>query len=226
MIRSLKMFSHVLAPCIAIAVCSLFANNSAAQSVFSPAAVSVPMSPAGWKIAADITQFNPAIGTLTEVEVTLRWQSMQEVTVLNFDGQGGPGSLSFLNYIYGDFPLSVTLTLPNASALSGVPADQTIGSFFVQSGFLGTYNVASFPILPNTKVSTGALSTSGSNTTTLTGASIANFIGTGSLALPVTSSTNAMEISDGGALLWYINQNIGATITVVYTYSPNHGNRQ
>ena len=179
------------------------------QFLFSSFVTTVPQtfffadSTTGWTNSIDVNRFDPALGTLESVNVTLSGDLATQVEAENEDPTGASVSVT------QDATLALTLpgTTETASAL--------IASSIGLAGYDGS---------PDFAGASGAIEqghTVGSTTSAQLGdaADLAAFIGTGTVAVPI-AAIGTSSLDGPGNLLATLLAQAGATATVSYTYLP------
>jgi Hint domain len=185
------------------------AQTTAAQTVRLPDQIS------GWSTVATVNKFDPALGSLVEVLVTVREDLAGTVAVENLSAEGW--RIGF------DQSSTVSVTPPGTDAL----AVATLFDDSTSSLNLGAYDgTKDFAGLSGTVVSFSSadpLAQSIAGGGGLTDATdLAAFTGAGTIALQV-SSTGLSDMIGPPDLLAQVAQTTGATISVSYVYDTSPG---
>ena len=196
---------------IIVALLGACTTQCMAQSTQSQTSNVISTQTTDWTGTLTVPQFNSSQGTLTSVQVTLNWNSYQALSATNTD--------STTEEIYATDNTSVTMTMPNSDApLVGTAPTLTLGS--------ETTNEFGEPVASGS-LAVGATDSAGPTTTTSTTAvtltdstDLASFTGTGNISFPVGTATQVFETEDGGNISWSVTTQAGASVTVVYTYTP------
>jgi hypothetical protein len=195
-----------LATSALLAVVALLSNASLAQAglVSYSDTISPTSAPSG-PISFNLTGFNPALGTLTNVTITTATTGTASLTVYNFSQT----AQSFTN---GTALFNFAVTDPTGNSFS------TYGAASIASGSVGAapsggFNSATFSGLP----------ISGTNTEVI---SASNFAAFESASVPLNFAANVPggtfggTDTSGGTIAFGGTGSVGATVTVTYTFSP------
>jgi large repetitive protein len=147
-------------------------------------------------------QFDPSLGTLTSVDILVNGTLTSDIKIENTDGSSGQVNAS----VSGNITMSGIpgTTNPVVTTLNGTPQQTTIA--------------------PDGTVDFGAQTVSGSQTITLdaTQQDLSAYIGTGTIS--VTEQANSTSSATGpGNIVDTIASNGGATVQIVYHYTPTNG---
>jgi len=158
-----------------------------------------------WTRTQSVNQFNPALGTLTAVEITNSGSLSSHIRVESLDS--APANVT--GTVSGD------LSLTGPAALSLVTSTNAATENFQAGAFDGTIDFAG-----TSGKDFGNKSSGGSKSQVLTSpADLANFIGLGKVSF--TETAQATSTANGaGNLLSQINSTAEATVTVKYDYIP------
>ncbi len=219
--RSALTSGFALAGAVAATACS-------AQSTQTVHSSTVPLSLTNWAQNLTVPQFNGALGTLTSVTVSLNWTSYQSISVSNNDNSGKidpdtgmPYPAGQTQYVYADEGVNVVISYPNGGSLTGgllvgAPADLMLGS-------LDIFGDAAGPVPANTSQSVGPVTTAlTTNSTAITdGATLALYTGSGTVSFAASGDGSDTLQDSGGNVEWAAGTMAGASVTVVYTYTPS-----
>lgn len=190
---------------IAFITCILFvfcaAGVSSATTIQSgPYATTTPVSytPTDWLATLLFPKFNPALGTLTEVDIALTGAMQTQLTVLNVDS-GLPSS--------GHANTHLLLMVQNAGLNLNDPAIDMNGPSFAYS------------LNPGGSVTSGVLTKSLSSTGRYTDPTVlTEFTGGGSVSLDASTFTETALFSTGGNTESEQETSASLTGTVTYKY--------
>jgi hypothetical protein len=166
-------------------------------------------------VPLQLSQFNPALGTLTQVDLTLSATVNTSFTLWT-NGQSGTASLRVLSDL---FSLSVTdsggyITGPQISNVSLVTPN-------AYSQALGEYYKWSTPVTTGVPVTTGPFSTTATDSVSYaTAGLLALLSGTGTTPLSVstgTLSSISYSVNSPGGFSQATQAGLDATITYEYT---------
>ena len=169
-------------------------------------------------VPLQLSQFNPSLGTLTQVDLALTTTVNTSFTIWT-NGNSGTASLRVLSDV---FSLSVTdsggyITSPQIANVSLVTPN-------AYSQALGNYYKWSSPITTGVPVSTGIFTTTATDASSYgNGALLALLTGAGTTPLSVSTSTLtslSYSVNSPGGLSEATNANLNATITYEYTPTP------
>ncbi len=180
-----------------------------------------------WATSLTVPQFNSSQGTLTGVVVTLNWTTEQTIGVSNNDNSGKidpntgmPYTPGQTQYVYADEGVNVMLTYPSGGSLTGgllvgAPADLILGSQDI-------FGDAAGPVLANTSQSEGPVITTltTSSVAITDNATLALYTGSGNVSFAAAGKGNDTLQDSGGNIEWTASTFAGASVTVVYTYTP------
>jgi len=147
-----------------------------------------------------LPKFNPSLGLLTEVDVSLAGEILQDIGIENLDTDAVTVTV--------DGGATITLTPPNSHVIVSLPSYTqmyNLQSFDGDVDFGGTSGITPPTI-------------SASHTTVQSSyLPLSDFIGTGSVMMPVTAAAN-FAANGAGNLITQVATQAGATICVTYTY--------
>jgi hypothetical protein len=171
-----------------------------------PQVVTLASQTSGWIGTASFDQFNPALGTLVDI-------------VLNV-GNTVAGTFSAENL--ESVPASVNMS-EAASMTVGTPGFGTAATAIAAGGdslSLGAYDGTSDFAGPSGQSATiaGPAGSGTSQATLVDGIDLAAFTGTGTIALPVSTSGTSV-VTGPSNLLSEITQHTGGTVSVSYVYA-------
>ncbi len=156
----------------------------------------------GWNTTVAAAQFNPDLGTLEAVSLTLTGDINSGFAAENLGLVAAPIGMTDT--------ANVVLTLANGTPVSASPIVQTTTTL---AAYDGTTDFAG----PSGRTATGL---TGSQTTTQwISDNLASFIGTGTIALPVSASAFS-AVSGSADLESKIQTLAGATVGISYIYLP------
>jgi hypothetical protein len=184
-------------------------NTISTAPVTLQRSASVPSSPTDWSKTLSIGQFDPALGTLTAIDLVNASSITSQIKVENVDAA----------------PATITGTVSGSLTLSGTG----FSSLVTNSSSSKTYSAGPFDGVIDFDDPSGhdfgpQTATGSSNFTITTASNLAYFIGTGSITLSeVAHATSAA--SGAGNLVAQINTTAAAQITVVYHYIPSNSLR-
>jgi protocatechuate 3,4-dioxygenase beta subunit len=159
-----------------------------------------------WSATQAVQQFNPALGTLTSIDIIISDPITGTIKVENLD--------TALATINASDTGAVTLT---GQGIPGLSTPINFTENFNASAFDGTIDFGGA-----SGHTFGPLVQQGSKTITLADpASLAAYTGTGSVPLTVTANASATA-SGSGNLLLSVNTSASATVKVVYHYIPSN----
>jgi len=191
---NLKVVSSA-AVCLAVFV--LGGRAHAASETFT---ATVPAQTTDFSADTTLSQFNPALGTLTSATLTL-------ATSGNFGG-----SLTNTSAIAESFSVTekVQLTLTSSNgAITGLGAlQQTLTAGQTYTGLASGDSAPFGPTSPST--SEGPISFG----------NLSPFVGTGTLPFNLATLTSTSLMGGGGNIRNAITTTVGGTETITYTYTP------
>jgi hypothetical protein len=168
--------------------------------------VSLPEQTTNWTRTLSIPRFDPALGTLTEVEIINQGDLTGQIRVESEDR----------------VPQTVTGTVSGTLTLSG----PGVSSLVASSSRSETFNAAAYDHNPDFAGPSGhdfgPQTVSGSKTITLTDAAdLARYTGGGSVSFTEKATGTSSATSTGGNLLDRITEQGEGSVTVVYHFLPN-----
>jgi hypothetical protein len=159
-----------------------------------------------WSATQSVPQFNPALGTLTSIDIVITDPITGTIKVENLD--------TALATITASDTGAVTLT---GQGIAGMSSPINFMQNFNASAFDGNIDFGGA-----SGHTFGPLVQQGSKTITLSdAASLAAYTGTGTVPLTVTANASATA-SGSGNLLLSVNTSASATVTVIYHYVPSN----
>ncbi|HVP39735.1 MAG TPA: choice-of-anchor E domain-containing protein [Candidatus Saccharimonadales bacterium] len=192
--------------CLAVLAVGLgVASSLPARAATLTYTSTVPMQTTNWSTSLTVPKFNPALGMLMSVSVTVR-DSAQHTT--QFENLS-PSSTSHLwDSTYVQVDVLSPASAPLASALD---IFYKTGVFGIYDGVLD-YAGTSGGTYPQSAVATGGavLSAPGD---------LAAFTGTGSVSLPCSATAWFVVSYSGGNARYVLTTTAAATVTVTYTYN-------
>jgi hypothetical protein len=232
-------FAHSL-----LAILTLSQHPAAGGEVTTPPQTgSIPMTPTDWGVGtAGITDplnfsgFNPGLGTLTGVEITLSltirndyvmvFPSTPTLTTLYLATTqtsdpsilANPGLVQRL----ADGPLETLLAPDRVTAILGgagtsVPVD--VVSLTEPAGTWSSFLPVTSPnyIAPSIATLSLSITLDNSNLASL----MSEFVGTGTFGLPITANANSSFYSNSGNGSGILRTSASATVSVQYLYTPS-----
>ncbi len=183
-----------------------FANDSAArppeESVVHT--ISFPTATTDWSVTRSLPQFDPALGTLTAVDLAGSATITSGIKAESLDSDA--------TVLWATVSGSVILALPGGRTLAEAPAVD-VGSFDA-SAFDGVADFAG----PSGH-DFGSHSATDSNSLVVTGAGLPAYVGTGTVSLTASTAASS-RTSGGGNVLNQINTTAGGQATLTYRYLP------
>jgi hypothetical protein len=181
-------------------------NTISTAPVTLERSASVASSPTDWTKTVSVGQFDPALGTLTAVDIINAGSVTSQIKVENVDAA----------------PATITGTVSGSLTLSGAG----FNSLVTNSSSSKTYNAGPFDGVIDFDDPSGhdfgpQTATGSSNFTITTAGGLAYFIGTGSVTL--SEAAHATSAASGaGNLVAQINTTAAGQISVVYHYIPSN----
>jgi hypothetical protein len=166
---------------------------------------SVPASPTDWTQTLSIAQFDPALGTLTAIDIVNAGSITSEIKVENVDAA----------------PATITATVSGSLTLSGAGFNALVtngssSKTFNAGPFDGTVDFGG-----TSGHDFGPQTATGSTTFTITSASdLARYIGTGRVSLSEVAHATS-SASGAGNLIAQIATTAAAQVSVIYHYIPS-----
>lgn len=149
-----------------------------------------------------LQQFDPSLGTLQSIEIRVDGRIVSNIKLENLDDEAAAVSGS----VSGTVLLSGPGFNLNTNIVGNAVITQTLGAYDGVTDYTG-----------RSGVSLGNRTATGSNTQTLTGTSVAPFIGTGTLNLSFLAQATT-QAAGGGNLQANITNLGGGSVTVTYKY--------
>ena len=168
----------------------------------TPQTFTIADATTGWTDDLSVARFNPALGTLESVNITLTGNEAANIGAENLDATAASVSATET--------ATLTLVLPDTADNLAV-APSITGSMSL-AGFDGTRNFAG----PSGELDQGLTATANGQVQLLT-TELTPFIGTGTISLPL-SAVGASSLTGPGNLLTQLLDQAGASVTVSYTY--------
>jgi protocatechuate 3,4-dioxygenase beta subunit len=181
---------------------------STAPAILTRAAT-VSSTPTDWIKSLSLAQFDPALGTLTSVDIINAGSITSQIKVENLDAA----------------PATITATVAGSLTLSGAG----FTSLVTNGSSSKTYNAGAFDGVIDFAGASGhdfgpQTAPGSTSFTVTTSTDLAHFIGTGSIALTeVAHATSAA--SGAGNLVAQINTTAATQVSVIYHYSPSNSLR-
>jgi len=176
----------------------------------------------------DFAQFNSSLGTLESITITQNGTISSDIQVENLSATS---TANITATVQGTLGLSLT---QSGNPISSVSPDALAGTYLAAANpsFNPANPVFSFANPTGTNFGaqypSGYESASGQGSTSLTGAALASFIGSGMVSLTETdqAASNATSETDnngsnGGNIDVYIQSTATDTVTVTYNYVPS-----
>jgi hypothetical protein len=183
----------------------LFATQ--AQAAFISYSASIPLSDTDWDSSVTINKFNPGLGTLTGIQLTLTGSLLGDVQVEN-------KSRTTARFIDSQLGVTITLMRPDFSTLV-VTAPMT--SFH---DFLAAYDGTTDFGGASGKTHSGiTASVTNSFASPPPASDLALFTGSGTITLPVSAVTDSLV--SGANLAAIIDTSASATVDVQYQFTLN-----
>ena len=158
----------------------------------------------GWTDVVAAQRFDPTLGQLLDVNVTLVSDIQSNVAVENTDQAAGTISTAQT--------ITVTLRVPGSDGTLSADASQS--AWFNLAPYDGSLDFAG----PSGGIDPNLTASSGERSGTFSG-DLAAFVGDGTVDLPIASSSTATVNGPGNMQLGMLTQ-AGAVVTVSYTYQP------
>ncbi len=172
----------------------------------TPRVVSFAAQTSGWSNNAGFAQFNPALGTLDQVLVTVNDSVSGTFSAENLDA--APASIGIAE--------SGILTVTGPGELGGLSALSSSNTVFTLGAYDGTQD---FGGISGQSASLAAPGTAPASDRLTDAASLAAFTGTGTVVVPV-SSVGLSDMTGPGNLYAVSTQQISGSVTVQYVYTP------
>ena len=167
-------------------------------------------STAGWINDVVAQQFDPSLGTLEAVNLTVSADLLASVAAENLDASASTVSTTQT--------VDVTLTLPASGTAAAVaivpPVSAEISDTMNLGGYDGTTDFGG----TSGRIDQG-LTRTGTASTSLTGSEMTAFLGLGTIDLPIATFGSSTAEGPGNLLLSLL-ADAGATVTLSYTYLP------
>ncbi len=166
---------------------------------------SIPVTDTDFISSVSVSQFNPALGTLTSVSLSLSDTETASINVENTSSTGRTIGVS----------MSDTISVTGPTASTSLSVNPTISTSDALTAFDGTQDLsgadsASHPGLTNTV---------SASTTTSAAADLALFTGVGSIVFPVNAAGSSTTTAPSNVATDLQNGD-GVTVTVTYNFTP------
>jgi hypothetical protein len=209
----------------------LFALTSApvlfGQATQDVCCAPIPLATTTWSRTLTFPQFNPSQGTLTQVAITVNTTMVGNFALEN-KGSAGTDTVQYWAGVRvtagGTAP--TTLNLSNSSAAPQISVSKT----YSMAAYDGVTDKAGPDTITETGLTvtgtvkkilvTASSFTCPSGATCLTGQSLSGFVGAGSLSYTAVGNGSAQLTSGNANLDAQVAEQVGATITVEYTFTP------
>ncbi len=164
---------------------------------------SIPITDTDWSSSVSIPQFNPHLGVLQSVDISLTGTIDSSITVENTSKRARTISVTLTD--------NLALTGPTASTslalTSNISTSDALTAFDTHKDFLGT-DSASHPGLTNTVSNSSSTSAP---------ADLALFTGFGNIVMPVNAGGSSLVSAASNVRTDLVNQS-GVTVDVTYSY--------
>lgn len=182
---------------LAASVLLLLAAGAQAGTVTYTYTATQPDTLTDWSHTFSLAQFNPSLGTLDSVQISVSYDLHTGATI-----QNNSSKYSQVGIQIGSL---FSLTLPNQSTTMSLPVTAASGQYL---------------LAPGTSANYGSFDLSQTANLTLTGAQLEDFIGNGSILLTGhTESWEAISMK-GGDTAVVPTTLAGATVTITYNDMP------
>ncbi|HXQ21286.1 MAG TPA: choice-of-anchor E domain-containing protein, partial [Candidatus Acidoferrales bacterium] len=171
-----------------------------AQTATQTVCATIDQTATNWSSSVTLTQFDPSLGVLTEVDLTATGTIVQTIKMESKDA--APTTVT------GTGTATITVTPPTAPNLVASPTNVVTHNF---TAFDGTVDFG------GTSGSTDAGVTTSSTATLSPYTPISDFNGPGSLTMPVTASAT-FQASGAGNLVTQVTTTAGVNVCATYTY--------
>jgi hypothetical protein len=173
----------------------------------TPQTFVVPNATTGWTQALAVTRFNPALGTLEDVDITVSGSANEVFKLENLSPAAATVTASETTNFAISIPGSESGTIFSANATTGnVP----LSAFDGTADFGGTSGT----------IETGPVATVNGTLLLVSSGDLALFTGTGTADLQIAASGTS-DVSGPGDLFSQLLNSGGATVTVSYVYAPS-----
>lgn len=182
---------------VAASVLLLLAAGVQAGTVSYTYTATQPDTLTDWSHAFSLAQFNPSLGTLDSVQISVSYDLHTEAAIQNTSSKYSQVGIQIGSLF--------SLTLPNQSTTLSLALTADSGQYLLAPGGAATY---------------GAYDLSQTTSLTLTGAQLNEFIGDGSIS--ITGHTDSWEAISmkGGDTKVVPTTLAGATVTITYNDMP------
>ncbi len=168
--------------------------------------VTFPATPTDWDLSRTVARFNPALGTLTAVDVVYNGSITSHIRAESLDTA----------------PRRITATVAGTITLSGPGLPATVSNLSAQRFFDAAAYDGILDFRGASGVDFGPQTAPGSRTVRLTDAgALAPYAGAGTVTFNVVADANASATA-GGNVVSQINTTAQAEVTVTYTYTPDN----
>ena len=180
-------------------------NTISTAPVTLQRAASVPLSATDWTQALSIAQFDPALGTLTAVDIVNAGSITSDIKVENVDAASA----------------TITATVSGSLTLSGAGFNALVTNGSSSKTFNAGPFDGSIDFGGTSGHDFGPQTATGSTTFTITSPSaLANYIGTGMVSLTEVAHATS-SASGAGNLIAQIATTASAQVSVIYHYVPS-----
>jgi len=188
-----------------------FANGPLVTAVSPVQTFNFADRTAGWSNDVDARQFDPALGTLMAVNLSVATDILASVSAANLDPISQAVTTTQTTYA----TLSIPLSNDVASGPIVVPVSATVDDTLALGGYTGSTSFQGA-----SGHTDDALTGVGAARTTLTGNELAAFMGQGTVDLPIATNGTA-TISGPANLLLSMLADAGASVSLSFTYIPD-----
>jgi collagen type I/II/III/V/XI/XXIV/XXVII alpha len=167
--------------------------------------ITVAEAPTGWSTELSAAQFDPALGTLDSVNITLTGDETASVAAANLGATAA--TLGFSE--------TPTLTLVTPDPTTYVSATPSVTGGMSLAGYDGSEDFAG----TSGRTDQGLTATAPTTAELTSPSDLAAFTGDGSITLPLYAFS-ASSLSGPADLLTQLADQAGATVSISYTYTP------
>lgn len=190
-------------------LCAVLGFGVAASAATLSYTYNKPLSSANWTQTFAVTQFDPALGTLNSVSITVDADLSQTLMFENFNG---PGSITFSA---GASTTGCAYVVKYTAGATLVSADIVNTPTYAFSAYDGVMDFG------GTSGHTDVVVLSGVNSAMyVDGATLAAFSGLGTVSIDATATGRSAYSFTGGNGAVGVMTSAGADVTVVYDYEP------
>jgi hypothetical protein len=177
-----------------------FANIVSYSGSIAPELTNFPPPPA----TGTVQQFNPSLGTLNSVQITLAGGGMTDLTVSAID----PASPTVFTALFTDLALELT-----------DPSDADVATLENMSGGPSVSPLHPITVVFGSPYDSGVDTLAGLAGSQTLNSNLSSFIGLGDVTFDLAGAANTTESFTGGDFTAGQTTNAGAEITVTYDYS-------